>query len=383
VQRLELNHDTIGPVSRGHPWVYRSGLKGQPHSPGTPVQLMDSRNKTVGFGLTDEGEISVRVLGRYPEPLPKLIARRVEEAMAARTLLLPAQTSAFRVVNGAGDGLPGLVVDRYGSLAVVRLYGRCWEPWLDDITEAVRQLDGIISVLRRYGVRRVDDRKGAEVLHGPRPAESMVVEEAGMKFLVRPYVGQKTGLFLDQRAHRIQIGRISGSRQEVVNLFAYTGGFSVYAAAAGAKRVTTVDISEQAVADARENFRLNDLSVAQHRFVVTDVFKWTAGEDKPDLLICDPPSLSRSAKSDGNAAIAYRDLATRCGREVPGGGLLATASCTARLSQPRWEQAIGDGLRKAGRWSWMWRAAEPMDHPVSVHHNEGRYLKFALLRRRR
>ncbi|MFT5685358.1 MAG: 23S rRNA (cytosine1962-C5)-methyltransferase [Myxococcota bacterium] len=382
MQRLELTADTIGPVGRGHPWVYRSGLKETPHSPGTPVQLMDGRGKAVGFGLTDEGDISVRVLGRYPEPLPRLIAARIKEAAASRAILIPAQTNTFRVINGAGDGLPGLVVDRYGGVAVVRLYGRCWEPWLDDITAAVSQLDGIVSILRRYGVRRVDNRKGADVLHGPRPSESFVVEEAGMKFLVRPYIGQKTGLFLDQRAHRIQIGRISGSHKEVVNLFGYTGGFSVYAAAAGAARVTTVDISEAAIADARENFRLNGLPVDRHRFVVTDVFKWTAGDEKPDLLICDPPSLSRSAKSDNKAAVAYRDLATRCGREVPSGGLLATASCTARLSQPRWEQAIGDGLRKAGRWSWLWRAAEPMDHPVSAHHNEGRYLKFAILRRR-
>ncbi len=382
MQRLELTSDTLGPVSRGHPWVYRSGLKDRSPGPGTPVQLVDARGKTVGFGLTDEGDIAVRVLGRYPEPLPRLIAARIEEAAEARTSLIPAQTDTYRLLNGAGDGLPGLVIDRYGALAVVRVYGRCWESWLEPITGAVSQIPGITSVLRRYGVRRVDDRDGADVLFGPRPAESLVVHEAGLRFLVRPYVGQKTGLFLDQRAHRIQIGQISAGRTEVVNLFAYTGGFSVYAAAAGAERVTTVDISEEAVADARENFRLNGLSVDRHRFLVTDVFKWTP-DTRPDLLICDPPSLSRSSKSDSNAAVAYRDLATRCGREVVGGGLLATASCTARLSQTRWEQAISDGLRKAGRWSWLWRAAEPMDHPVAVHHSEGRYLKFAVLRRRR
>jgi len=382
VHRLELTADTIGPVGRGHPWVYRSGLVDRPHSPGTPVQLIDGRGRAVGFGLTDAGDISVRVLGRYPEPLPRLLASRIADAAAARALLLPAQTDAYRIINGAGDGLPGLVADRYGAVAVVRLYGKCWERWLEPIADALMALPGIDSVLRRYGVRRVDDRKGAETLAGPRPPESFVVQESGLRFLVRPYVGQKTGQFLDQRAHRRMIGQLAGRREEVVNLFAYTGGFSVYAAAAGAKRVTTVDISERAIADARENFRLNGLPIEAHRFVVTDVFKWTP-EGSPDLLICDPPSLSRSQKSDNKAATAYRDLATRCGRQVPAGGLLATASCTARLTQVRWEQAIRDGLRKAGRWSWLWRAAEPMDHPVAVHHPEARYLKFAVLRRQR
>ncbi len=166
----------------------------------------------------------------------------------------------------------------------------------------------------------------------------------------------------------------------VVNLFGYTGGFSVHAAARGAARVVTVDQSAPALADAEENFRLNGLDPANHAFIAADVFQWSP-EDLADIVISDPPSLTRSLKSDDPARGAYRDLAARTGGMVRPGGLLATASCTARLSWDRWEEAVREGLSRTGRWSWLWRAAEPGDHPVAMAHPEGRYLKFAVARR--
>ena len=380
MQRITLTDDAIGPVSRGHPWVYASGLRDRRPPAGEPVLLMDGRGRPVGFGLGDSGEIAIRVLGRQPDRVSALLARRIHNAAEARPALLPAETDTYRVINGAGDGLPGLVADRYGPLIVVRIYGACWLPYLDDITMQLAAIEGVQSVARRLGVRRVDGQKGLELLYGPEPEDVLVVRECGLKFLVRPRVGQKTGLFLDQREHRQRIGTMSAQASTVVNLFAYTGGFSVYAAAAGAGRVTTVDIAPEAIADARENFRLNGLDPDRHVFAVEDAFKFTPPA-APTVLICDPPSLSRSQKSDGHAAKAYRDLAERCGRRMASGGILATASCTARLSQMRWEQSIRDGLRKTGRWSWLWRAGEPPDHPVLTQHNEGRYLKFGMLRR--
>lgn len=380
MHRLSLSADAIGPVSRGHPWVYANGIKGSRPAVGTPVLLVDSRNKHVGFGLADEGNIAVRVLGRQPDRISTLLARRLHSAAASRAMVLPAKTNAFRLINGAGDGLPGLVVDRYDALLVVRIYGACWLPHLDEITTHLSSMEGVTSIVRRLGVRRVDGDDGLAQLFGPAPSESIVVEECGLRFLVRPRVGQKTGLFLDQRAHRRHVGAIARHADTVVNLFAYTGGFSVYAAAAGAKHVTTVDIAPNAIEDAKENFRLNGLNPEAHTFAVTDAFGYSP-DASPNILICDPPSLSRSQKSDRQASKAYRDLAERCGRRMKGGGVLATASCTARLTQPQWEQAIRDGLRSTGRWSWLWRAAEPVDHPVLTQHPEGRYLKFGLLRR--
>jgi len=379
MHRLRITPDTVGPIARGHPWVYADGLA-EPRPPvGTPVQLRDPRGRAVGFGLADEGNVAVRVLGRHPEPIHKLLARRVALAAERRVRLLPADTDAWRVVHGAGDGLPGIVVDRYGPLAVVRLYGACWQRHLDALVAAVVAIPGVEQVVRRLGVRRVDGDKGLVVLHGPPPPELLVVREAGLRFLVRPAAGQKTGLFIDQREHRIRVGRCARDA-DVINLFAYTGGFSVHAAAAGARRVTTVDIAPEAISDARENFRLNDLPVAPHRFETADAFTWRP-DQLADVVVCDPPNLSPGKKSDHNARTAYRDLATRSGEMVSPAGILATASCTARLSRSRWEEAVAEGLRKCGRWAWLWRADEPPDHPVAHAHPEGRYLKFALTAR--
>lgn len=350
--------------------------------PGTWVRLVDGRDRVAGWGLADQGSIGVRVLGRGAPPSDPVaeVAARIGRADAFRWQIAPPETDCWRVVNGAGDGLPGLVVDRYAALAVLRVYAAAWEPHLEAVVRALAGLGWPATVFRRYGVRRVDGREGGAALHGPDPAEALVVREHGMRLLVRPRVGQKTGLFLDQREHRALVRRWAAGRR-TANLFAYNGGFSVAAALGGASRVTTVDVAPDAVADAREIFRLNDLDPAAHVFEVADVFAW----EPPGafgLLIVDPPSLARGRSSERAALGAYRSLHERLGPHVSRQGLLATASCTARLSTGQWKEAVREGLAGHGAWSWHWASGEPADHPVSLAHDEAHYLKFALLRRR-
>ncbi|MDP6935644.1 MAG: class I SAM-dependent methyltransferase, partial [Myxococcota bacterium] len=304
--RLRLNPENVRAVARGHPWVYRDGVRGRARV-GTPVTLVDQRGRTVAFGLADDGEIAVRVLAREPQPIEALIQTRIRQAFRARSQLLPADTNAFRGVNGEGDGLSGLVVDRYDSLLVLRLYGACWQVHLPVILAALRRLDGVETIARRLGVRRVDGTQGLEVLEGPEPAETMVVQEAGLSFLVRPDRGQKTGLFLDQREHRIRVGQLARGR-DVVDLFSYTGGFGVHAAAAGARQVHLVDIAADALDDARENFRLNGLNPDKHRFDDCDAFEWEA-PGPVGVFVCDPPALSHKRGADSAARRRYRDLA--------------------------------------------------------------------------
>ncbi len=378
MDRLKLDRDAIAAVRRGHPWVYQDAVDQRPPA-GTPVTLVDHKNRVVGFGLADEGPIAVRVLGTGVQPLETLVADRIRRAVALRRRVVPGQTNAFRLVNGAGDLLPGLVVDRYDRLLAMRIYAAAWLPHLDLIVDALTALDGVDTLYRRLGVRRVDGRDGGETVWGKQAPETLVVQEHGLQFLVRPGVGQKTGLFLDQRENRRRIGTMS-REAEVWNLFGYNGGFSVYAAAGGARRVLTVDISGPALADARENFRLNGLDADAHHFEKADIFQWTA-PGRTDVLVCDPPSLAHGRHSDKAARSAYRDLAARVGAWVQRDGLLATFSCTARLSSSRWEEAVRDGLRRAGRWAWLERGEAPPDHPVALAHSEGRYLKSGLLRR--
>jgi 23S rRNA (cytosine1962-C5)-methyltransferase len=377
--RLALNRDAIKALRRGHPWVYRDGVRGSAPI-GSHVVLTDSRDKVVAHGLFDAGVIAVRVLGLEQQELPGLIARRIQQADRFRFAVVGGETDTWRVINGAGDGLPGVVVDRYGALAVLRIYSKAWLPHMELLLKAIQGLPWIESILRRFGVRSVDGKQGSEMLFGPDPGDGLVVVEHGVKLLVRPHHGQKTGLFLDQRENRRRVGELSPGRR-VVNLFGYNGGFSIYAALAGAARVETVDIAAPALEDAKEIFRLNGIDPDRHAFVATDVFKWTS-KTQADLLICDPPSLTHGKSSDGAARRAYKDLAGKVGLQVAKQGLLATASCTARLDRGAWEQAIAEGLAASGPWSWLEGSGAPADHPVSLAHSEGRYLKFAVLRRR-
>lgn len=344
---------------------------------------MTDRGTPFAWGLADDGDIAIRVLDvRVPERpgVERTLGDRIRRAEAVRMRLVEAPTDTYRVVNGAGDGLPGMVVDRYGSLAVVRLYSAAWVPWLDAIVGAVRSLGWCTTIGRRLGVGRVDGSEGLQVLWGPEVPDRIVVTEGNMRLLVRPHDGQKTGMFLDQREHRALVGRWASGRI-VANLFAYHGGFSVAAALGGAAHVTTVDIAPEAIGDARENFLLNGLDPDQHAFEVADVFSWKP-RGQVDLLVVDPPSLARDAKAAGAARSAYRKLHRHLGGCVARDGLLASASCTARIGEAAWHEAIAEGLTEHGPWSWLHRSNAPPDHPVAVGHAEGHYLKFALLRRR-
>jgi len=361
-------------IRRGHPWLFNEPMGKRP--PGELVVLRD-RDGVAGWGLVDQGEITVRILGRG-EPaerrLEAVIARRIRDSDAIRWRLVTGQTTCWRVVNGEGDGLPGVIVDRYGDVAVLRIYARCWSRFQDAIVRAIAKLPWVSSVVQRFGVRRVDDRTGWELRHGPDVPDTLVVDENGMKLLVRPLVGQKTGLFLDQRDHRHAIRSLAAGRS-VANLFAYTGGFSVAAALGGAAHTTTVDIAPQAIEDAKETFRLNGLDPDEHQFEVADVFEWSP-RHTVDLLIVDPPSLTRGARSDANATRAYTKLHRRLSPTVPKHGLLATASCTARLSLLDWRRAVSEGL--VGEWSWHTLSTHAADHPVASGHPEGWYLKFGI-----
>lgn len=375
---VQLRQDAARAVLRGHPWVYADAVRACPEA-GHLVALLDPRGKSIGWGLADEGHIALRVLPGEPKPVADFLKERLTAADGLRMRCMPANTNTYRVCNAAGDGLPGIVVDRYGAVAVLRLYSAGWVAHLETLVEALSELPWVSHVFRRFGVKRVDGRKGGETLSGAATPESLVVEEHGLKFLVRPSKGQKTGLFLDQREHRRLIGELSAGRR-VFNLFGYNGGFSLYAAMGGASRVETVDFSSAALEDARENFRLNGLNPDHHAFHCADIFKWDA-PGKAGLVICDPPSLTHGKSADGAARQAYRKLNARVAPWVTHDGLFASASCTARLSDSEWEAAVEEGIGGFGSWARLVRSGAPLDHPVAVAHPEGRYLKFALYTR--
>ncbi len=380
MHKIQITNNISSKLKNGYPWVFRSDLN-HSYGNGEMITLVDNNNRIVAFGLCDSGDISVRVLGKNPTQIQHLLQERITQAHHFRTRFLPDQTNCYRLINGEGDGLSGIIVDVYDDTAILRIYSKAWLPHLDAIVDTLRTLDPLQRIFQKFGVRNVDGQKGGITLWGSELPKTLIVKEHGIKFIVRPKKGQKTGLFLDQRTHRKMIGELSKDKV-VSNLFSYNGGFSIYAAMNGAKRVYSVDIAPKAIEDAKDIFLLNGINPDHHVFEATDAFQWQAPESI-EVFVCDPPSLSKGKRSDSNAQQAYQNLAQSCAKQIQKGNVLATASCTARLSSKAWEQSIIRGIERHGEWSWAWRSYEPIDHPILLHHTEARYLKFALLYRRK
>jgi 23S rRNA (cytosine1962-C5)-methyltransferase len=381
-------------IRGGHPWIYREALaipksiggsSSRAPRTGSAVDIIGTDGKFVARGLFDAASpIAVRVatLDRS-EPLDESFLRgRIRRALTVRRGVIdPATTTAFRWLNGEGDFVPGVVVDLYGPVAVLRLDGGAVRVWRDWVVAAILD-DG-----RPLGVTHVLERSRggkAELLHGGSPPSPVEIHENGVRFAVDVLHGQKTGFFLDQRENRRAI-RPFAAGVDVVNLFGYTGGFSVHAALAGARRVTTVDVAAPALADARANFALNGLDPARHAFDAEDAFDWldrAARERRRyGLVITDPPSFAPSEKALQKALTAYRDLHARALALVDDGGIFAAASCSSHVTMDAFVGTLRDAADKTRRpLRLLELRGQPGDHPTPPAFPEGRYLKFVLAR---
>ncbi len=385
--RVHLRKDLSRHVRAGHPWIWADALAPSEAKTGEVVEVVGGDGKFLARGLFDaRSPIAVRVatLDRDEALDAAFVRRRVEEALAARRGVIdPRETDAFRWLNGEGDFLPGVVVDLYGPVAVLRLDGdavRAWRPCVVEAVAAVGRPLGVASVIERSRAGR------AELLDGSTPGDVVEVRESGVRFAVDVLHGQKTGTFLDQRENRRAI-RPFADGAEVANLFSYTGGFSVHAALAGASRVTSVDSAAAALDGARDNFALNGLDPDRHEFACADAFAWLdearAAGRRFGLVIVDPPSFAPSEKAVGRALAAYRDLHAACLALVAPGGVIAAASCSSHVTAEAFLGALRDGAAKAGRALRVLEVrGQPGDHPTLPAFPEGRYLKMILARAR-
>lgn len=342
-------------------------------------------NASRAYGVyARDGAIGVRLFGQEP-PTAALLAERVTTAVALRTTLVGQDTDAYRVINGEGDYLPGIVLDRYGRYGVLKSYA----PGLQSVAEQVAKEAGRALNLRGVAQRREhplgdDATARLEALWGELPPPHLTVSESGLRFEVDLHHGQKSGAFLDQRENRTLVRSVaSGAR--VLNLFAYTGGFSVYALAGGAASAVSVDTAKPALSTIERTLKLNDLDPATHTALVADVFeslpRWAKDLQRYDLVVVDPPSLANSAEQRRRAQRAYVRLNRDAMRLVVPGGLLASASCTAQVSPEAFKQVLADAARAAGvRAQVVAERGHAVDHPVPLSFPEGRYLKFVLLR---
>jgi 23S rRNA (cytosine1962-C5)-methyltransferase len=373
IPTLHINPQLEPSILAGHPWVYHNHLPQHRLQTGQWVRVQ--AGKASAYGLYDDhSTIAIRLFGRE-EPNPASIAQKVYAALEWRKEIFGNQTNAYRLISGENDFLPGITVDKYERFAVLQTYADCLETIVPDVVRALSK-SGLKGIVRR------NQDKQLEALFGTLPPPELTVQENGLKIIANLYDGQKTGLFLDHRDNRALLERFCAGKS-VLNLFAYTGAFSLYAARGNAAHVESVDIAPQAMRDAARNFALNGFDPKQHSFLAADCFtlleQYVQEGRQFDVVILDPPSLARSKDNRFAAARAYQKLnalALRCTRE---GGLLATASCTSQISPEQFKEILLQAATSAKRRVQVVQEnGQALDHPVTFF--EGRYLKFVLAR---
>jgi 23S rRNA (cytosine1962-C5)-methyltransferase len=375
-------------LRRRHPWLLSGALarvEGLPE-PGAWVCVRSAEGEVLGFGhWSPSSQIRVRMLqfGKEP-PDDGILAERIERAVARRAEPgLIGETDALRLVNAEADGLPGLVVDRYADVVVAKLLTAGMAARRDLLAQALQRATGAARGFERAdttAARRegMPARQGA--LWGEAPAEPVWIQERSRRYAVDVVGGQKSGFYLDQRDSRDLVEGISRGRR-VLDLFAYTGGFAVAAARGGAREVVLVESSAEALALAERNLAANAPGVAARR-LETDAFQFLRRDEEPfDLLVVDPPPLAKRRGDVPRASRAYKDVMLHALRRAAPGALLLVFSCSHHVDAALFRKLVFAAAHDAARPLQVLRTlGAPADHPVSIDHPEGEYLKGLLLR---
>lgn len=376
------------PVVNGHPWIFSGAIdraEGDSESIGV-ADIFDSKKNWLARGyFNPKSQIRVRLLTWQKETIDgKFFARRLAQTLAFRRYHLPASTTAYRIVNGEGDFLPGLIVDRYGDFLVCQFFTAGMAQCKNDIVEYFKADHSIKGIFDRSD-GRVGDEEGLEpsvgVLGGEAPPELITIEENGFSFLVDIRRGQKTGFFLDQRDSRAFVLTVAKDLT-VFNCFSYTGAFSVYAFGGKAKEVVTLDSSKPALELAEKNLELNGFAAANSELLKGDAFAYLKEIDRKfDLIILDPPSLAHKRSDIDPAAGGYKFLNLHAIRHLNPGGMLLTFSCSQHMPADLFQKIVfGAAVDAHRKMAIVKRLGPPIDHPVSLHHPEGEYLKGLVLR---
>lgn len=376
------------PLLGRHPWIFSGAIDeiDEGFSSGDLVQILSSKHSFLGIGyLNPESQITVRVLSFEETPIDEhFFLHRIRQAYELRLAMgvLNAHTSACRVVHAEGDFLPGLIVDRYGDYLVTQFLTAGIDRWKKEITAALME---VLKPRQIYENTESEFRAKEGLLGDSRVLagdgeipDEIEIRENGFCFLVHPKGGQKTGFFLDQRDNRRLIQSVSKGKT-VLNAFCYTGAFSVYAAAGGASSVTSVDTSAPALLLAEKHMTLNAPSVP-HSAVRRDVFQFLRETSNTfDLLILDPPAFCKNKAQVDAACRGYKDINLGAIRIVKPGGYLFTASCSSYLSPDLFQKVVFAAAKDSGRSvRLLSRTGHAPDHPLSLGHPEGEYLKGML-----
>ena len=375
-------------LERLHPWVFSGAVARQPDNieEGDTVKVVSSTGNVIGTGHYQIGSITVRILAWGDSPVDAaLYSERLKAAyQLRRTLkLINRHNNAYRLVHGEGDFLPGLVVDVYGDTAVLQAHSPGMHFARDIIASELVNLPdaGIKNVYYKSETTlpykaHLDPQN--QYIVGS--YSTNVAEENGLKFHVDWLKGQKTGFFVDQRDNRALLEKYAHNRK-VLNMFCYTGGFSVYALRGGAELVHSVDSSAKAIALTDDNVRLNFPDDTRHTSFAEDAFKFLSAMDTPyDLIILDPPAFAKHRSALKNALIGYRKLNAKAFEKIAPGGILFTFSCSQAVSREQFRLAVFSAAAQSRRKvRILHQLTQPADHPVNIYHPEGEYLKGLIL----
>lgn len=380
-------------VKQRHPWVFSGAvdhLKGEPEA-GETVEVRSIGGDFLGrAAYSPISAIRARMWTWKAEEKVDVdfFRRRLEKAIALRRELVPPEeTDALRLVHGESDGLPGLVVDRYGDLLVMQCLSAGVETWREMLADLLVELTGIRQIYERsdVDVRELEglpQRVGA--LRGAVESGERVIHENGLRFRVNVLGGQKTGFYVDQRRNR-QVVRGLVKDRSVLNCFCYTGAFSVYALAGGAREVLSVDSSADALAAGDLNVKLNGLDAEKARWMEGDVFyalrKMRDEARKFDAIILDPPKFAPTAAQAQQAARGYKDINLLALKLLNPGGLLFTFSCSGGINADLFQKIVaGAALDSGADVSMVQHLHQGPDHPVALNFPEGAYLKGLVCR---
>ena len=413
--RITATAETI--VRGGHPWVFADSVleSNRAGQSGELAVIFDRKDKFLAVGLFDpDSPIRVRILhaGKPQTIGAAWWQARLAQTLARRAGLFDATTTGYRLIHGESDGWPGLVLDRYDTTLVLKLYTAAWLPRLDEILALFKEkipCERIVLRLSRNiqraalgvstrvtngqkletipplpeGEGRGEGKRDGQILFGSTPDAPVIFSENGIRFEADVLRGQKTGFFLDQRENRLEVEVLARGRR-VLNAFSFSGGFSVYAARGGAKSVTDLDISAHALESAKRNFALNKnfpaVAACRHETVQADAFKWIESDaGKFDLIVLDPPSLAKRAAEREGAIRAYERLNSQGIEKLAREGILVAGSCSAHVSAAEFFDAVRRAAMKSGRkFTELKTLQHPPDHPAGF--KEAEYLKVIYLK---
>jgi len=384
--RCLLKRGKEKPLQGRHPWIFSGAIDqiDDNFQVGDLVRVYSQEERFLGIGyLNPRSQIAVRMLAFEDVCInANFFEKRIEEAVDLRKDFVSSDTNAYRLIHSEGDFLPGLIVDRYGDYLVVQFMTAGMDLWKETIIEILKNLLPVKGVFQKDD-SEFRDREGLQKrvgrLWGEEPPDYVEIQENGIQFIVDIHRGQKTGFFLDQRENRKLVAQHCQDRR-LLNTFAYTGAFGLYAAKAGARETVSVESSEEALHTAQLNFEKNGLAGPTNHFVRENVFEYLrSSRQEFDFIVLDPPAFCKSKQQVQQASRGYKDINLYAMKRLAGSGLLFTFSCSSYISPELFQKIVFSAAKDAKRnVRILAKTSHSADHPINIYHPEGEYLKGLL-----